>query len=271
MKKKLGIFLLVLLILVAGLAMAVVFGLGPIVEKAVETAVPGMTGTAVEIASVSVKPFDGHLQIKGFVLGNPEGYKTEHAISFGEFTVALDLCSVFSDTIQIHEIIIRKPEIVYDFTLRESNLGAILKNLNKVAGKSEADEESAESTSSKKVTIDHLLIEGARVVVSSKLISGVKAPIDIPTIEMKDIGKGGGVDAALALAHVFKELTKSVVVAAGELGEGLSKTVEEMGNKAIGELEDAGKALEGAARDAVRDAADDAAKALDDLLGGRKR
>ena len=74
------------------LVIAVVVGamfLGSIVKKGVETAGPSITKTDVKLDGASLSVLSGSGTLKGFVLGNPEGYKGDFAIKVGVVDVGV--------------------------------------------------------------------------------------------------------------------------------------------------------------------------------------
>src|SRR5436309_767213 len=93
---RIGIGLVVVLIL----ALLVVYlSLDSIVKKGVETVGPAITKVDVKLASASLSPFSGSGKLKGFVVGNPEGYKTASAIQLGEVSVSVVPKSVLGDKV----------------------------------------------------------------------------------------------------------------------------------------------------------------------------
>jgi len=109
--------------------------LSHIIETAIETFGPKITQTTVKVRSVNVSPLSGTGTIKGFVLGNPEGFKTESALKFKKVHIELDPKSVLSDLIIINKVVIESPEITWEGNFRRSNLVKIQSNvqMNRVA------------------------------------------------------------------------------------------------------------------------------------------
>src|ERR1051325_681844 len=104
MKKILRRLILILIVLIVlALAGSYIF-LGAIIKKGVETTAPQITKTDVKLNSVTLSLFSGSGKIKGFVLGNPQGFKTPSAISVGTANLALEPKSLFGDKIIIRDI-----------------------------------------------------------------------------------------------------------------------------------------------------------------------
>ena len=83
---RVGIGLIVLVILgVLGVSLFLDKG----VKEAIETIGPKITKVDIKLNSVSLSLLSGSGSLKGLIVGNPQGYKTPHAISVGEASLAL--------------------------------------------------------------------------------------------------------------------------------------------------------------------------------------
>src|SRR5688572_18169223 len=154
LKIALGIFVLVTLIgFVFGFVM-----LGSVVKAGVEKVGPMVTKVPVKLDGAAVSVFSGKGELKGFEIGNPEGYKTPHAIKVGSVGVEVVPKSVFGDKVIVRSINVQGPEITYETDLKGNNLSKILENVQSVAGKSEP----AQTGSSKptKLQVDEFVITG---------------------------------------------------------------------------------------------------------------
>jgi len=264
--------LLVLLVLIAALVLTANYYLGTIVVKAVNTAGPTALGVPLKLEDASFRLFQGHLTLRGFLLGNPEGFKTEKAISVDEVTVDLDPKSLLSDTIVIKRIYVNAPDVTYELGLGKSNIGRILEqaggSTEEGAVKEEPEEKPvAVEKPGKKVVIEDLLIENGRVRVSATMAMGAAAPIPLPEIHLTDIGKDKQGASPIevirqVLGAIVGSVTKVVTGAVGLVGDGA---------KAVGgaAADAAGKTAEvvGDGAKAVGDAAADAAGKTAEVVG----
>ena len=155
--------LAVLLVLIAALVFIANFYMGAIVVKAVNTAGPAAVGVPVKLQDANFRLLRGHLTLRGFLLGNPEGFKTDKAITVDEVTIDLDPKSLFSETIVIKRIYIKAPDVTYELGLGKSNIGRILElaggSTNEAAAREQEKKPAAEEEGGKKVVIEDLLIE----------------------------------------------------------------------------------------------------------------
>ncbi len=278
--------LLVLLVLIAALVLTADYTLGTIVVKAVNTAGPAALGVPLKLEDASFQIFRGHLTLRGFLLGNPEGFKTEKAISVDEVTVELDPKSLLSDTLVIKRIYVNAPDVTYELGLGKSNIGRILEQ---AGGSTEAGavkekpekKPIAEEKPGKKVVIEDLLIQNGRVRVSATMALGAAAPIPLPEIRLRDIGKEKqGASPIEVIRQVLGAIVGSVTkVVSGAAVDAAGKTAEVIGDgakavgsaaadaagKTAGMVGDGAKAVGGAAVNAAGKTADvvgDGAKAV---------
>src|SRR3954466_3164787 len=112
LKIVVGLVVLLILALVAGY-----FFLGTIVKSGVEKVGPRVTKTDVKLKGATLSVFSGSGELKGFVVGNPEGYKSPSAIQVGSMAVSVQPGSVMSDKIVVHSIKMVAPEITFEGTL----------------------------------------------------------------------------------------------------------------------------------------------------------
>src|ERR1051325_5368345 len=129
MKRRLVFFGLVLIaLLIAALLVTSLF-LGTIIKKGIQTAGPAITKTEVRLDDASLAILSGSGQLKGFMLGNPTGFKTPSAVQVGSMEVSIVPRSVFSDKVIIHSIRILAPEITFEGGLQGNNLSKLLDNI----------------------------------------------------------------------------------------------------------------------------------------------
>src|SRR6266567_1769011 len=93
--------LLVLLVVAVGLS---IYFLGSIVKKGVETVGPQITGTEIKLDSATLSLLSGSGKLKGLLVGNPAGFKTESAIKVGAVSVGIAPGSIFSDKVHVTQI-----------------------------------------------------------------------------------------------------------------------------------------------------------------------
>lgn len=249
MKKLLIRLLIGLIVVIVLVVIGVALFLDTAIKKGVETVGPQITKVDVKLDGVNLSLLSGSGKIKGLVVGNPEGYKTPHAISVGSASVAVSPGSLFSDKIVVKSIRVEAPEITFEGGLGGNNLSKILDNVTASAGGSGTAEKGApkEQKPGKKIEVDDFLITGAKVNVSLTGMGGKAAPIPLPDIHLTDLGKGsGGMTPAELTKKVLQAVTESTAKAVAgtvsDLGKGAVSTATETGKTAT---ETVGKATKG--------------------------
>jgi hypothetical protein len=246
-------------------------------------------GVPIKVGSVHINPLGGLVQIKGVVVGNPEGFKTPSAIELDHLRVEIDVASLLSSTILVKEILIEGPRISYEVTPNGTNIGAIQKNVEKATagdGKeappatTETPKESAktdEEQPGKKVVIGLFSMKDGQVraSVSGPIQAGSTLPL--PTIELRDIGKDkGGTSLGAALKEIFGAFTKALGGAVGNLTQGAADVAKQLtgvisgglGSAAqgVGQAGEQAKESAGAAAEQVQQQAQQAQEAAKDMV-----
>src|SRR5689334_20215807 len=134
MKKILlfGVGSLLVLALVGYVVMQ--FFLGSIVKAGVNKFGPTITQTKVQLNGANISPLSGEGTLTGLSVGNPKGWSDQNAFNLGQVHVDVEPFSVLGDHIVINEIIIDKPEFLYETKIVASNIGDLLKNIEQVLG-----------------------------------------------------------------------------------------------------------------------------------------
>jgi len=268
--KKILIGVVVLLVVVGGVGVYVFLNAGGIIKQVVEEVGSEATKTKVTLSKVDLSIQSGEAALMGFRMGNPSGFKTPKAMSFGVVSVRIDPASVTSDVILIKEVVIAKPEITYEFSAGGgSNFDAIQKNVDSYAkqmgaGGGAAKKDSAEAKGGKKVIIEHLYVRDGKIGVSADFLQGKEMNAALPTIHLKDIGKkSNGATAAEVADQLLSEISKSATKVVSSLGVG------KMMDAAKGAMKGAEKMLkEGGATKILEGGGGDAKKMLEGATKG---
>jgi hypothetical protein len=238
---RIGVGLVVLIIVVA---LGVHFFLDGAVKKGIETIGPKMTKVDVTLDSVNLSLLSGSGKIKGLVVGNPEGYKTPHAISIGTASLALKPGSLLSDKVIITSINIEAPEITFEGGLGGNNLSKILANLNEttsgpggtnIAGATPKEQKKA----GKKLEVDDFTITGAKLDASITGLGGKTMTLPLPTIHLTDLGTGpDGITVSeltkQVISAIEKQAVETVTSETGNLGKAAGNLTKGLGKNAGG-------------------------------------
>src|SRR2546428_4088038 len=129
MKRWIWRGLIVLVVLVIAAVLAALYFLGTIVKKGVESAGPNITKTTVKLDGAKLSIFSGSGELKGFLVGNPEGFNSPSAVRVGSVGVDVQPGSVFSDKVVVRSVKVLAPEITFEGTLGGNNLSKLLANI----------------------------------------------------------------------------------------------------------------------------------------------
>src|SRR5689334_5830736 len=137
MKKLIIRIAIVAIVLLVVAVIAAALCLDSIVKKGVETVGPQITKTEMKLAGVSLSVLSGSGELKGFTLGNPEGFKAPSAMTVSHVKIGVAPMSVLSDKVHVKQVHVIEPQITFEATglnIRANNLSKILENVQAVAG-----------------------------------------------------------------------------------------------------------------------------------------
>jgi len=251
MKKFLKIVLIGIPLLIIIVAVAAYFGLNSIVEAGVEKIGPKITKTDINMESVSIMPFNGRGEITNFVIGNPEGFKSESAIKAKNVIVDVEPKSVLSDVIVVNEIVVEEPQItVEQGLLGKNNLLTIKNNIGEFSegmpggeGEQPSEKETGEQ---QKIIIKHFAVRGGKVRVALKDLGGAGATMPLQDVDERDIGtETGGVTLGEAAERTLGILIGQVTATVGKSGDFAGDTGKTAGDAIEGAVKGVGDAIGG--------------------------
>ncbi|MBQ9502447.1 MAG: hypothetical protein IJU70_09850 [Lentisphaeria bacterium] len=235
----------ILLGLVIVLLIAFIFR-DPIIKTATCKVGSFLTGTKVELEHFS-STLSGQVHLKGFSVGNPEGYSPAKAIEFKEIFVSVDIPSVLSDTIKVNEIRVAGMFVNFETKFKETNLGAIQSNLERISGsgKEEAPSGSGKVADKNKANQQKVYIakldatDNSVAITSSTINQTFKLPL--PPVHLTDIG---GDSIADTLSELTSQLITSISKAAVNIGGAIGSAATQAGEAVGSALKATGKGLQ---------------------------
>ena len=127
--KKLAVAIVVLL-LVAGVAVYyLVSNIDSIAKNIIEEAGSEVTGTSVQVESVSITLTEGAASISNLSVANPPGFSSQPAFRFSEVSAVVDIASGVVERIYTSE-----PEIRVEFKGGKSNFEVLGRNIQASTG-----------------------------------------------------------------------------------------------------------------------------------------
>lgn len=245
MMKGILVGVAVILMLIVGGVVYFASNIDSIIKTAIEETGSRTTRTEVTLAEVTISIQDGSGSLKGFRMGNPEGFKTESAMRFDEVRVIIDTGTITDDVIVIKEVLIVKPDITYELDGTGSNIATIQKNVDEFVKSMGAggDSQASPSDGGRKVIIENLIVRDGTIAVSAGFLQEKRMSVALPTIHLKDIGKEGGKSNGATAAEVADKLLSAISAEAATAVSSLG--LDNLRDVAKGVTEGAKKMLEG--------------------------
>lgn len=262
MKRALLVVLAVAVVAVGGAWLY----LDRIAQAAVERGGTRALGVPVALDSMALSPFSGRLGMDGFRVANPEGFSAEPLLRIDRGGVAVRPASLFGDVIEVPEITLDGLHVRVERNAGGTNLKRILDNLGGTGGdggSAPADGAGARG-GGPRVRVGYLRIAGAgaRVDLGPEFGERGRFALELPTIELRDIGiDADGVSIEQLVARVTRAVIARIEAAgARELPERIRR---ELRQRVEREQEAVEQELEGALEKKRRE--------LEDRLGDEAR
>lgn len=268
--KKIGIVVAVLATLLVIVLGVLYTNRNTIVRKSIETVLSEVLQVKVTLESVNVSISNSTVEIKGLVIGNPEGFNTPKAFSMDSILVKVDLLSFKTEEPVINIISMEGPDITIEQGFRGSNISALIKNAS--GEEKKKSEEKKESESGKAIKIEKVVVEKAEVDLSAPVLKGRSVSFTLPRFEMNDIG-GKGEKTTIAesirifLTEILKRaLTQGKGIIPDDLQESLQSSLDSVVSSVgqqMGSISDITKDV----GEGLQKGLDDATEGIKDLLG----
>jgi uncharacterized protein involved in outer membrane biogenesis len=219
--------LVVLAVLIVGIVV-LAFSLGTIVKNRVEVVGSNLAKVEVKLGAASIWIVPGRAQLTGLAVGNPTGYKTEHAVTVGDVSIRMNPLTALSSKMVIDSIAVKSPEITIEGGLRHNNLMDIRQNLSAgapaVSEPAQPGTAAASTNAPKRYQINDLVISGAKLHITSLLGTGQNINLSLPDIHLENLGAGdAGITAPdvaeKALTALLESISKNAGDAVAKAGE----------------------------------------------------
>ncbi len=222
MKKKIIICItLALVLIIAGTVGYVLTNLDSIVKTAIEKYGSQAMKTAVRVSSVKIKLKNGEGAILGLKVANPPGFSSPSIITLDDISARIEVNSVTSTPIVIDTILISGPEVFYE--MKEdgtTNVDVLKKNLAPSGPSAEEQPQKSPKGKEIRLRIGKLVFEKGMVHVRVAKLADKPYTVELPRLELTDIGKRGGATPAeiarITAAALAEETAKAVARTQGE-------------------------------------------------------
>ncbi|AGH47009.1 AsmA family protein [Paraglaciecola psychrophila] len=222
MKKGLGIFTLVVL-LIAGGAWYMLSGAGDFIRAQIEQQGSQYLATTVSVFKVDLALTEGRMTISDLDIKNPKGFSNEDAFSVD--TITLDLGNVTGEPYVIQTMIIDAPEILYEVDASgKGNLIVIKNNLTSNLPKTEnknGSEPVSQEVANPLVIIESITVSNVRLKFNFEQLSTGDLKLDkkvyevtLPTFNAGPIGQPNGMPTDQVGITVVNTMLDNVIAAA---------------------------------------------------------
>ncbi len=195
-------FLIICVLIVIGIAAYIFLFAGSIVERVIESVGSDATGVSVEVASVDLNLGEQRATINGFTVDNPPGFSGGHIFSLNEISVSVS--SVSNDLIELSEVVVDNPAVLYEITENGSNIDVLRANILEYQGEGSG----SGGDSDTRIIIDRLRFTGGTV---RAIYQGEEVNVDLPPLTLTDLGRASGGETAGQIAvQVADRLTQHV-------------------------------------------------------------
>ena len=205
--KKLRIAVLLLVILVP---LVLWLSLDAIAKRAIEEGTRYATGEPSRLGDVRLGIFSGEVALRDLRVANPEGYQAEQFFVLDALDLAVHPRSLLDKVVRVPRLAINGAQVNIERQGTGSNAAEILGNIRRLGGA----EEKQRAKGQKRFIVDQLRIDGveADALFAPALGEGGRTRVQVPTIELRDIGaKSGGVTAAQLAGIVARAMLEQVV------------------------------------------------------------
>lgn len=232
--KAIGWLIGILLLVVIGLGVYLVMNSGSLIKTAVETYGPRYLGVDVRLGSAEISLTEGTGELRGLVIGNPEGFDGPHSFSLGLIRLRLDPLGQSETLIRLRNIEVDSADLAMVARGTKTNLQALMANLSSDDGdQAPAEAPDGSEGPEPQIIIEKFSFTNARTSLDSDIL-GEKS-VEIPDIHLTGIGeKSQGV----TIREALKQLLSPIVRASTEALARENLNVDEMKAKAEERLDE---------------------------------
>jgi len=233
--KKLLIVLLILATLFGAAWYWLAGNMDGLIKDTIQSYGSSVTRAKVSVGSVNLSPTDGRGSISRLTIGNPPGFKTDHALKVAKIEIEVDLSTVTQDVVVLRNITLVEPDVIYEKGDKLTNFDALSKH---IADAIRSNAAPRDNKPGKKLIVDALTIQNARAQASAFFTSDKTVPLTLPaTITLKNLGRAkGGLTPGELAQEVTSALKSRLGVAAGVeyLAKSSGTAISEVGSKIKG-------------------------------------
>jgi hypothetical protein len=173
--KVLKIFSGLLGVLVLAIILTVLFWLGPTVKMVAQTIGAKALGVPVEIERLSINPRKGIIHLSDLSVENPDLFGQSNAVSIASMDMAIDMGSIFTKTVVVHQVQINSPHFTYEQSPATDNISEFIASIQSFADidpsappeKTKPKKNKSKQKEPKKIIVESLQINDVQVLLAN--------------------------------------------------------------------------------------------------------
>ncbi|MBU0982240.1 MAG: hypothetical protein KKA42_00090 [candidate division Zixibacteria bacterium] len=228
--------LVVLAVVVVGLA-AAYFMRNVLVAQGIEAGSSYALGVETDLASAEVEIMGGSLELNDFEVKNPEGFEADNIMSLRRGKLMVDAGSILDEEVFVDSFIIEGVTLNLEQIDTRGNYKVLLDNIKRLGLETSEDE------STRKLRIGYVAIRDIQV---SGSLTALGKKYDksyaVDGFTLKNVGGDAGATIPQVTTELVKALlTRSVAAGGGVMPDGFGKTVLDLKDQGLKQLESEAK------------------------------
>ncbi|MGQ0711442.1 MAG: hypothetical protein ACT4NV_17050 [Rhodoferax sp.] len=190
------LLVLALLLLAVGAGVYWLRGnLDALVARAIREHGSAMTQASVQVERVHIDASNGRGTLQGLVIGNPQGFKTAHALQADVVELEVDISTLASSVVVVRRLAVLAPDVVYEKGASGTNFEALQKNIAHYLGPQDP------AKPPRKFIVEDFSIRKARAQASAAFMNGQTVAVPLPDLHLRQLGRAQGGATAAELAQ----------------------------------------------------------------------
>jgi hypothetical protein len=231
MKRLLWGTLAALLLALAGGAWWLYGNLDAIVARAIARYGSQMSGAKVSVEAVQLRSTDGIGVVRGLTIGNPPGFRSDHALKVGVIEVAIDVRTLTDPVVVVKRIAIDSPDIIYEKGDGLTNFDAIQQNIARsLASPGSPAQTTPSGAPPRKLIVEDFVIRNAHAQATAQALLGKTVSATLPDVHLRQLGRAEGGLTPAQLGQVIARAISQRLVAS----LGFERVLKSLGDRVIG-------------------------------------
>jgi hypothetical protein len=110
------------------------FWLGPTVKLIAQKVGSKALGTPLTIDTLSINPKNGTIHLSDFAIANQDTFGKSNAVSLASLDISIDIGSIFTRTVVVHQVSINSPYFVYEQSSASDNIYEFVASIQEFVG-----------------------------------------------------------------------------------------------------------------------------------------